>query len=312
MSVRMMSMVFDRYPHGDAEMLLALALADHADEHGERIYPGVPTLALKTRQTERSVQRQLRKMEDMGWLECIFRSKGGRSKPSQYRISPRWIGGMSLDQIKAVDNLGVIHNGDNLSPFKNGETVTLETETVTPVVRNGDIAVSPEPSITINNHHLSAREIQNGEETANPMIEAIADRLSGLGVKVASSNAELGAWVQAGLTMREAVECVRITRMTKPDPEPIPFSYLSKVIATQRNKTQGNVQSITDSGMPTRPWYLDSERIAAKAFELRMVHGTVTDRRQVEDVEFQRWVLEKAAITADEWAQWRSWRKIAA
>ncbi|MFC9424013.1 helix-turn-helix domain-containing protein, partial [Bacillus velezensis] len=71
MAARMTGMVFERYPGGGGELLLALALADNAHDDGTRIFPSVGTLAVKSRQSERSVQYQLRKMERIGWLEVV-------------------------------------------------------------------------------------------------------------------------------------------------------------------------------------------------------------------------------------------------
>ena len=64
MSIKLMSQIFDRYPNGGGEMLLALAIADHAHDDGTHIYPSVSALAKKTRQSERTVQYQLRKMQE--------------------------------------------------------------------------------------------------------------------------------------------------------------------------------------------------------------------------------------------------------
>lgn len=305
MSVKIMSMVFDRYPNGDAEMVLALALADHANDQGLNIFPGIPEMALKTRQSERSVQRQLRKMEAMGWLECVHRSRGGRS--SRYRINPRWVDGESLEDIKLVDNSNVNLDGDNLSPLKNRQTVTPEVRTVTPEVSNGDTAVSPYPSVIIKNHHLSVSETVNQEKQTN-LGEVIADDLIRLGVEVVSTNADLKAWVDAGLTQREAVEAVNITRGHKPFPELIPFRYLIRVLETQRQRSRPPVTTLS-VGQVKPPWYLNADLIAARAYELRLVHGTVTDKRMINSESFQRRVLEEAGLSIDEWTQWRAWRK---
>ena len=56
MSIKIMSMIFDRYTNGGGEMLLALAIADHAHDDGTNIFPSVKSLANKTRQSERTVQ----------------------------------------------------------------------------------------------------------------------------------------------------------------------------------------------------------------------------------------------------------------
>ena len=96
MSVKVMTAVFERYPSGGGEMLLALALADHASDDGTRVFPSVAALAEKTRQSARSVQYQLRRMEESGWLILVGAGNGGRSMSREYRISLDWIKGAEI------------------------------------------------------------------------------------------------------------------------------------------------------------------------------------------------------------------------
>lgn len=103
MSARVTGMVFERYPAGGGEMLLALALADCADHDGTNIYPSIETLASMTRQSERAVQYQLRRMEESGWLILENSGLGGRtprrngvSHTRRYRINPEWIKGANF------------------------------------------------------------------------------------------------------------------------------------------------------------------------------------------------------------------------
>ena len=100
MSIGIMDKVFQRYPNGGGEMLLALALADHADDDGTSIYPSVKKLAAKTRQSERTVQYQLRRMEASGWLLRVGHGNGGRSQTTEYRISPLWLKGAEIAPIQ--------------------------------------------------------------------------------------------------------------------------------------------------------------------------------------------------------------------
>lgn len=88
-----MGMVFDRYPSGGGELLLALALADHARDDGTKIYPAVQSLVRKTRQDRRTVQRQLRGMESERWLLLVAHEDGGRGCAREYCINPEWIKG---------------------------------------------------------------------------------------------------------------------------------------------------------------------------------------------------------------------------
>ncbi|GHH52448.1 helix-turn-helix domain-containing protein [[Pseudomonas] boreopolis] len=103
MSAKVTGMVFERYPVGGGEMLLALALADHAHDDGTHIFPSIASLAVKTRQSERAVQYQLRRMEASGWLLLVNDGKGGRRRGSsergltrEYRINPAWMKGADL------------------------------------------------------------------------------------------------------------------------------------------------------------------------------------------------------------------------
>lgn len=113
MSIKVMTMVFDRYPNGGGEMLLALALADHASDDGSRVYPSIKHLAAKTRQAERSVQYQLRRMEEAMWLLLENSGNGGRNQHRMYCINPEWIKGADFASLVkgAIDDIkGAIHN----------------------------------------------------------------------------------------------------------------------------------------------------------------------------------------------------------
>lgn len=99
-----MSEVFARYPNGGGEMLLALALADHADDGGNNIFPSIKALAEKTRQSERTVQYQLRRMEESGWLMRVGYGNGGRSQTTEYRISPIWVKGADIAPLQKGAN----------------------------------------------------------------------------------------------------------------------------------------------------------------------------------------------------------------
>ena len=139
MSVRVMSEVFARYPVGGGEMLLALAMADHASDDGSRVFPTVKMLADKTRQSERTVQRQIQNMLDMGWLILVGFGNGGRSCANEYRISHDWIKGV------------------NLSPFKKGDIDDIKGDTTGKKgdiddIKGDTVVTRKEPSITINNH----------------------------------------------------------------------------------------------------------------------------------------------------------------
>lgn len=144
MSIGIMDKVFRRYPNGGGEMLLALALADHADDGGNNIFPSVQKLAAKTRQSERTVQYQLRRMEESGWLLRVGHGNGGRSQTTEYRISPLWLKGAEIAPIKkgATD--------DEKGATDDTKGCNLEQERVQPVApANNRHRTIKEPSVTV-------------------------------------------------------------------------------------------------------------------------------------------------------------------
>lgn len=135
-----MTQVWQRLNCSGGELLLALALADIADDDGDRIYPSVATLADKTRQSERQVQRQLKRFRTRHWLQMKKVSKGRH--PNRYRINPVWI------------------NGDILSGFEDKQPRHLEQSTVTSETSNPDKLSHPiHPRSTI--EPLSARKTRS-------------------------------------------------------------------------------------------------------------------------------------------------------
>jgi hypothetical protein len=119
MSVKVMGMVFERYPNGGGEMILALALADHSSDQGTGIYPSIASLAEKTRQSVRAVQYQLRGMEKAGWLILVNAGNGGRNQRREYRISEAWIKGADFASLKPADPDQ--ENGADFAPFEEAE-----------------------------------------------------------------------------------------------------------------------------------------------------------------------------------------------
>lgn len=149
MSVKVMTAVFDRYPNGGGEMLLALALADHASDDGTRVFPSVKMLSDKTRQSERTVQYQLRRMEEMGWLVVVGHGNGGRSMAREYRISLEWIKGAEIAPIEK----GAIDDAKGANTGIKGCNLTQER--VQPIApANNHHGIIKEPSV--NRHSDSA------------------------------------------------------------------------------------------------------------------------------------------------------------
>lgn len=150
MSVKVMNAVFDRFPEGGGLMVLALKLADHAHDDGTHIFPSVEALAQKTRQSGRTVQRQLEKMVKAGWLIPVSDNKGGRGLTNEYRISPEWLGGNDIEFAEKGDILSSTEKGDICD-----EKGDIQSRKGDIHDKKGDTAMSPEPSVTTKNNQES-------------------------------------------------------------------------------------------------------------------------------------------------------------
>ena len=93
MSIEVMSAVWNRYPVGGGQLLVALALADEANVHGCNVFPSVARIASRAKLQTRSVQRIMGQMVASGWLQVVHVSSGRRGDTNRYRISPEWLAG---------------------------------------------------------------------------------------------------------------------------------------------------------------------------------------------------------------------------
>lgn len=222
MSVKMMSLVFERFPYAGNERVLALALADYAHDDGTHIFPGHENLAKKALVSERTVVRMLQKFVRIGWLIKVTSGNSIRGVANTYRINPDWI------------------SGDNLSPQLNDDVgvtnetlgVTNPTVGVTNEVITGDIAVSHQPSLTINNHQETTprvRETQSENQPARPE-GLLACRLIKLNVSVTRIHPVLLRWVSEKIPIELIEQCVDLARQNKPWPEKISAGYLDAIV----------------------------------------------------------------------------------
>jgi hypothetical protein len=241
MSVKMMSLVFERFPYGGNERVLALAIADHAHDDGSSVYPGNERLAQKTLISERTVIRLMQKFVKIGWLIKVKNGNSGRGIANEYCISPGWI------------------KGDNLSPFvkdekrvtNDAERVTNPTERVTNDAIKGDIAVSPQQELTKYNHQETsprARETSPENQPARPE-GLLACRLIKLNVAVTSINQILCKWVTDKISDDLIDQCVQLARQNKPWPEKIAAGYLDAIIRNELKPKTDNSWLMTDEGV---------------------------------------------------------------
>lgn len=262
-----MALVWDHYPEGGGEMLVALKVADHADHAGERIWPGIASLAAQTRQSERSVQRHLRAMTERGWLELVRAGGTGPGATAHYRIP--------VEQIL----LQVNGKGDKLSPT---ERVTLEVEKGDKSGNKGDTAVSPEPSLKATVRKSS----RSGEGDASPVAACFEAYQQGIREThkaeyppSARANGILSQ-VVAKLGSGPALEVVRYyVRSTKP-------FYLTRrhpleILAKDATTLWLEIQQATGERAGTMPTAARTFLVLASGSEMRLEDYPVADHLSV-------------------------------
>jgi hypothetical protein len=141
MSVQIMGEVWNlALPH--SELLVLLALSDHADHEGENVRPGIPLVAWKTGYSERQVQRVMTRLEGRGILQVMqVRDRDG--KPRVYRID---LSSALRKEPLERGKPGRPPHADEPNGVR-GNPVTSTTKPGDIHNKPGDIAMSPEPSL---------------------------------------------------------------------------------------------------------------------------------------------------------------------
>lgn len=102
MSIKVMTLVWDRYPGSGSDLLAALALADWCNDSGGDLYPSIASVAIKIRASESQARRILHRMIDDGWLEVVGNASGGApGSTRRYRLNVA-----RLNATRPVDRAG--------------------------------------------------------------------------------------------------------------------------------------------------------------------------------------------------------------
>lgn len=115
MSIRVMSIVWDRYKSGGSELLMLLALADYSDDKGE-CFPSVASVAKKTRLSRSQAQRVLHQLIVDGVVAVVGNWAGGAPGTTRrYKIIVDKLTG-STGATGSADTTGSIHAPDGSHP----------------------------------------------------------------------------------------------------------------------------------------------------------------------------------------------------
>lgn len=125
MSVKIISLVWEKAPARGGALLALLALADYADDNGYA-WPNDATLARKTRLSKRQVQRIIQTLSDNG-LIAVRRGKW-RGRSSEYLVLPEII---KPDILSSFADSKV-----DIRAKKGGHGVHERVTSVTPPIKN--------------------------------------------------------------------------------------------------------------------------------------------------------------------------------
>lgn len=129
---------------------IVVALADHASHDGGSVFPSVALLARKTEYSERTVQRTLRDLEQIGIIEVVSAGGQGPKDTREWRFNMHLLRALAAGTAKIVDDMGDSESpleGDSLTPLS-GLRVTGFDLRVTESTPKGDSS----DTRTIKNH----------------------------------------------------------------------------------------------------------------------------------------------------------------
>lgn len=155
MSIRVMTLVWAKSKNKRTALLLELAIADFAHDDGRGAFPSIPTLAKKTRQTDRNVQLLLDKLVES--QEVSVSEGTSPYGTNEYAINVKLLESYadadanteSDDEAEATDtDESDVASGENFSPPENSRDE--DAENFTGGVKNSAGTareISPNPSL---------------------------------------------------------------------------------------------------------------------------------------------------------------------
>jgi len=87
MSIRLMSLVLEITWPTQSQLLVALKLADHANDDGSNVYPAKASIARLAQCSESTVQNALRAFRDCGFVSVVRQGGNGPKDPTVYAIN---------------------------------------------------------------------------------------------------------------------------------------------------------------------------------------------------------------------------------
>ena len=97
MSIKVMTLVWERFPASGSELLAMLALADWCNDKGGSLHPSMKTVASKIRVSEKQARRLVRGFEQQGYLSVVGNAYGGApGTTKQFRLNVEKLAALPL------------------------------------------------------------------------------------------------------------------------------------------------------------------------------------------------------------------------
>jgi hypothetical protein len=222
-------------------LLLALALADWANHDGDGIWAAIPKMAGKTRQSDRTIQYQLRRMRASGWLQITSQGGGGRLTTT-YRIPVELIPPLAEGVVQKLH----LSNTSDCAPGVQSTTGEVQSTT-----KRGATAIAPKP--------LSIQKQPSTAERATR-----ATRLKGNWVLPK-------AWGEWALTAQPTWTAEHVRKIAANFYDhwiAAPKGTKLDWFATWRKWVRGEPALKGGNGAAAKPWYLTASGVEAKGREL--------------------------------------------
>jgi hypothetical protein len=228
MSIHVISPVMRKRWGSPSRKIVAIKLADVANEDGTSIYPSIHTVASEAELSERQVQRIIDDFRKSGLL-IVVRQGGGRNRPTEYRFDleaierlPEAKPSVEVEEPQTEKPSQV--NSDTMSPFK--------PETVTSTTGNGDMDVT-QPVLTrpIPNGEVDAsRKVGVEISTSSQIWTEALNLLSHCPLSEAQQRTLIGKWQKRTPTELAKKELMAVVCAAAKAGTPDPISYVEAAL----------------------------------------------------------------------------------
>jgi hypothetical protein len=228
MSIHVIAKVLPKRWGSPSRKIVAIKLADVANEDGTSIYPSIATVASEAELSERQVQRIMDEFREAGLL-VVVKPGGGRNRPTEYRFDlaaiDRLPDAKPAPEEQPQTEKSSLANGDTMSPFP--------SETVTSATRNGDTHVTQpvltRPIIPYGEADAS-RKVEVEASTSSQIWTEALNLLSQCPFTQSQKRSLIGKWQKRTPTRLAKNDLLAAVRAAAKTGTPDPVSYVEAAL----------------------------------------------------------------------------------